>query len=78
MLCCSNNFNLSHISLGSDGKKIVFEIPEAGTVKPGDLSNFICVPSQVDFLPRALTSKYISFANSYFNFLLDKLGRLTL
>ena len=33
---CSNNFNLSQSSSGSDDKKIVFETPEAETIKPGD------------------------------------------
>ena len=36
---CSNIFLLSHISLGWDGKKLIFEIPE--TVIAGELSNFI-------------------------------------
>ena len=38
---CNNNFNLLHISSGSDYKNVVFETPEAETIKPGDLSIFI-------------------------------------
>ena len=38
--CCSNNLNLSQSSLGSDDKTIVFEIPEAEIIIPGDLSIF--------------------------------------
>ena len=49
--CCSKNFNLSQSSSRSDGKKFVFEIPEAETIKAGDLSNFISVVSRVDLLP---------------------------
>ena len=41
----------------------------------GDLSNFITVPSRVDFLPGPYTSKFISFAKAYLNFLSDKLAR---
>ena len=37
---CNNNFNLSHNSLGSDDKNIVFETPEAESIKSGDFSNF--------------------------------------
>ena len=48
---CSNSVNLLNILLGSDDKNIVFETPEAETIKPGDLSNFIRVLSQVDLLP---------------------------
>ena len=48
---CNNNFNLSHILVGSDGKNIVFETPEAETIEPDGLSNFISVRSQVNFLP---------------------------
>ena len=62
---CSNNPNLSHNSLGSDDENIVFETPEAETIKPGDLSNFISVRSRVDLLPVAFTQKFISFAKSY-------------
>ena len=42
-LCCSINRNLSHNSLGSEDKNIVFETAEAETIKPGGLSNFIRV-----------------------------------
>ena len=48
---CNNNFNLSQSSIGSDDQNIVFETPEAETIKPGDLSNFIRVLSRVDLLP---------------------------
>ena len=48
---CSNKFILSHNSLGSDGKNIVFERPEAEINKPGDLSNLINELSQLDLLP---------------------------
>ena len=49
---CNNNFNLLQSSSGSDDKSIVFETPEAETIKPGDSSNFIRVLSQ-DLLPAA-------------------------
>ena len=71
---CNNNFNLLHNSLGSVDKNIVFETPEAETIKPGQLSSSIRVLSRVDFLPTRLSSKYVSFANSYINFLSDKLA----
>ena len=48
---CYNNFNLLQSSSGSDDKNIVFEIPEAETIKAGELSNFIGVLSRVDLLP---------------------------
>ena len=75
--CCSN----SHPSQGSSGlhlKNIVFEIPETEIVKLGDLGNLISVPSRLDLLPGAFTSKYISFAKSYIMFLSDNLARPTL
>ena len=75
---CNNNFNLSHISLASDDRNIVFQTPEAETIKPGELSNFISFLSRIDLLPGAFVSKCISFAKSYLNFLSDKLARLTL
>ena len=71
---CCNNFNLLHNSRGSDDKNIVFETPEAETIKLGDLSNFIEVLSRVDFLPKPFTSKCISFAKSYISFLSDSLA----
>ena len=74
----SNNFNLSQSSSGSDDKKIVFETPEAETIKTGDLSNFESVRSRADFLPVALRSNFISFAKAYVTFLSDKLARSTL
>ena len=73
---CNNNFNLSHNSLGSDDKNIVFETPEA--VIAGDLSNFISVLSRVVLLPQAFVSKFISFAKSYISFLSCILARSTL
>ena len=33
----NNNLNLSHKSLGSDDRNIVFETPEAETIKTGEL-----------------------------------------
>ena len=77
-LSCNNNFNLLQSSSGSDDKNIVFETPEAETPKLGDFSNLMRVLTQVDFLPTALKSKFISFANSYINFLSAKLARSTL
>ena len=50
-ISCHNNFNLLRNSSGSDDKKIDFETPEAETIRPGDLSNFIRLLSRVDFLP---------------------------
>ena len=44
------NFNLSQISLGSGDRIIVFQTPEAETIKLGDLTNFISVLSRVDLL----------------------------
>ena len=70
---CSNNFILSQSSSGSDDKKVVYETPEAKTIKPGDFSNFMSVLSLVDFLPTALRSKCISFAKSCNYFLSVKL-----
>ena len=72
----NNNFYLSQSSSGSDDKNIVFERPEA--IILGELSNFISVQSLVDLLPTRLSSKCISFAKSYINFLSDKLAWLTL
>ena len=40
---CNNHFNLSHNSLGSDVKNLVFEISEAKATVLCDLSNFISV-----------------------------------
>ena len=37
---CNNSFNLSYNSLASDDRNIVFELPEAKTIKPGDFKNF--------------------------------------
>ena len=45
---CNNNFSLSHNSLASDDRNIVFETPEAETINPGDFSNFISDLSRVD------------------------------
>ena len=81
MPACSsynNNFNVSQSSSGSDDENIVFETPEAETIKPGDLSNFMSVRSRVDLLPGAFRSKLISFAKSYISFLSCKLARSTL
>ena len=75
---CNYNLNLSQISLRSDDKNIVFETPEAKTITLGDSGNFRIVQSIVDLLPRAFTTKYISFAKSYINFLSDKLAKSTL
>ena len=65
---CIKNVYRSHSSLGFSCKNFV-EIPEA--MIAGDLSIFISVLSRVDFLPGALTTKYISFAKSYIKFLSD-------
>ena len=75
---CSINSTLSHSSLGSEDKNIVFETPEAEIIKPGDLSDFISVLSLLFLLPGPFTSKFISFDKSYINFLSDKLARSTL
>ena len=72
------NFNLSQISLGSGDRIIVFQTPEAETIKLGDLTNFISVLSRVDLLTWAFKSKIISFAKSYINFLSAKLAGSTL
>ena len=73
---CTNNLKLSHSSLGLDDRSIVFETREA--MIAGELSNFIRALSQVDLLPTRLSSKCISLAKSYINFLSAKLARLTL
>ena len=75
---CSNNFNVSHSSSGSDDKKIVFETPKAVTIKLDDLSNFIGVRSQVVFLFCPPSSNCIYFVKSFPNYLSDKLPRSTL
>ena len=75
---CNNNFNPSHNSLGSDDRNIVFQTPEAETIKPGELSNFISFLSRIDLLPKDFVSNFISIAKSYIKFLSDKLARSTL
>ena len=75
---CSNNFIFSQSSSGLDGKIIKFEIPEAETIKPGDLSNLMRVLSRVVFLLIPFTSICLSFAKSYNIFLSVKLARLIL
>ena len=77
---CINKFNLSHSSLGLDGKHLVFEkdffeTPEAETIIPGDLGKPISDLTLGLSLPGALYSKYISFAKLYINFLSNKLAR---
>ena len=52
--------------------EILFEIPEAETIKPGELSNSMRVLSRVDLLPTRLSSKCISFANSFLQVLVMK------
>ena len=47
-ISCIVNFNLSQSSSGADDKNIVFETPEAETINPGDLGNFISVLPQID------------------------------
>ena len=42
---CNNNFSLLQSSSGSDDEKIVFETPEAETIKPVELGNFLRVLS---------------------------------
>ena len=66
----------SHKLSGSNCKYIVFEIPEA--MIAGDFSNFISVRSRANLSPGPLTSKCISFAKSYNNFLSAKLARSTI
>ena len=73
---CSISLNLSQSLSGSDYRNIVFELPEA--MIAGDLTNFIGVLSLADFLPCPLSSKCISFAKSYINFLSCQLARSTL
>ena len=51
---CNNNLSLLHSSSRSEDKNIVFETPEAETIKPGDSSNFIRVLSRMDLLPKLL------------------------
>ena len=75
---CNNNYNLLQSSSGSDDIKIVFETTEAETIKLGNFSNFIRVLPQVDLIPGAFRSKFISFAKSYINFFSDKLARSTI
>ena len=76
---CRNNFSRLRNSLGSDGKKILFEIPEAEFIKLADLIILVSVLSQQDhLLSGAFTSKYFFFAKSYNHFLSDRLPRSTL
>ena len=75
---CGNNFNFPHKASGSDGKNIVFEIPEAEIFKLGGLIYFIGGLFLVDLLLVVFTSNFISFAKSYINFLSDKLARSTI
>ena len=63
---CYNNFNLSHKSLGSDGKNFVSETPEAESLIPEDLSNFIGLLSLVDLLPGDLHQKIFLLQNHTF------------
>ena len=65
-LSCSNTFNQLQSSSESDDKNIIFEIPDA--MIAGDFSNSTNVQTRVYLLPRAFTSKCISFAKSYNNF----------
>ena len=64
---CCNIFHLSQSSSELGGKTVVFETPYVETNKPGDLGIFIRVLSRVGFLPTPLTSKYICFAELFFN-----------
>ena len=72
---CGNSFNLLQSSSGSDDKNNVFGTPEA--IIAGALSSFISYRSLVDFVRCLLSSKSISFAKLYFNFLSVKLARST-
>ena len=59
---CDNNFNLSQISSGFSERIVIFEKDffetlEAEIIKSCDLGKFITVLSQVDLIPRAITSK---------------------
>ena len=47
---CSNNVNLSRISPLLDGQNVVFEAPESGNIKLGDLGIFISVRFRIDLL----------------------------
>ena len=64
-------------SLGLDEKTILFEIPKAEVIEPGDLSTLMRDLSRVYLLPGAFTSIYNSFAKSYKTFLSCKLARST-
>ena len=59
----SNNRNLSQSSFGSDDKNIVFETPEAETIEPGDLNNFISVLTRVDFCLQLLNQNALPLQN---------------
>ena len=50
---CNNNFIPLQSSSGSDDKSIVFVIPEAETIQPGDFSSLIRVLSRIVLLPTA-------------------------
>ena len=65
MFSGSNSQNLLHISLGLQDKNFV-KIPE--TMIAGDWSNLIGDLSPVLLLPKAFSSKHISFAESNINF----------
>ena len=85
--CFNSKFGLSQSSLRMDDKSLVFnpigfqkdlfsrngEAPEAETFVLQNLNNLMEVLSLILLLPRALSSKYIIFANSNTSFLSSKL-----
>ena len=72
---CTENFNPSQSSLGSEGKKFV-EVPQA--LLASDVSSLITGLSLINLLPKAFSSDYISFAKSNIIFLSDNLARAML
>ena len=78
---CSEKFYLSQSSLQIEDKNLVFVsfgfeenfllrgdvIPKAETTVAGDLRNLIGELHLVLFIPKAISSNYISFANSDIN-----------
>ena len=80
---CINSFNLSKSSLGLEDKNLVEQLFGSDSLNvPATIPFDLSIPtgdlSQVLLLPRAFSSKYISFAVSYISLLSGQLTRSTL
>ena len=76
---CSNYFNLSISSLGSDGNRLVIDFLKERAMMAGDLSNFLRDFSVVFFHLKLFHQKtfLLPFAKSYINYLPCNLSRST-